>query len=123
MIRFNPADDEEDKGTVKWRLGTVVREPDMLSMISPVAICRKHHNRSLKTMVTFEGSDLNIEYFSYPDGDPKADQGKARLDAEKSFYNKGLGFGDVVVAYGEQDDDGRDEGEDVGGDDDGAPCD
>ena len=67
--------------------------------------------------------EISMEYFSYPDGDPKADQGKARLGAEKSFYNKGLGFGDVVVAYGEQDDDGRDEGEDVGGDDDGAPGD
>jgi len=60
---------------------------------------------------------------SYPDGHPKADQGKARLDAEKSFYDKGLGFGDVVVANSEQDDDGGDEGEDVGRDDDGAPCD
>ena len=58
---------------------------------------------------------------SYPDGHPKADEGKARLDAEKGFYDKGLGFGDVVVANSEQDDDSGDEGEDVGRDDDGAP--
>ena len=44
MIRFNPADDEEDKGAVKGRLGTVVTEADILSIISPVAVCRKHHN-------------------------------------------------------------------------------
>ena len=41
---FYPVEDEEDKGAVKGRLGTVVREADIRSIISPVAVCRKHHN-------------------------------------------------------------------------------
>ena len=59
----------------------------------------------------------------YPDGHPKADQGKATLDAEESFYDKGLRFGNVVIGDGKHNDDGGDEGQDVGGDDDGAPSD
>ena len=58
-----------------------------------------------------------MEYFSYPDGDPKADQGQAELDGEQSFLYAVLVR---LVGDGDTDDNGHDEGEDVGGDDDGA---
>ena len=57
---------------------------------------------------------------SYPDGDHYAHKGKESLDVEQAFYHAGLRFGDVVVTDGEEDDDGGDEGEDVGRDGDGA---
>ena len=44
QLFFYPVEDEKDKGTVKGRFCTVVREPHILSIISPVAVCRKHHN-------------------------------------------------------------------------------
>ena len=56
----------------------------------------------------------------YPDRNDDPCQWHDVLDKEKEPEEEGLGAWDVVVAEGQVDADGEDDGDDVGGDDDGT---
>ena len=74
-----------------------------------------------KNKNTSATNDLEIFIFTnafYPYGDPKADDGQPRLDNEENSYDTRLRLVDIAV--NKLEDDGSDEGKDVGGDDDGA---
>ena len=62
-------------------------------------------------------------WFFYPDRNNDPSQWHDVLDKEKDPEEEGLCAGNVVVAEGQVDADGKDDWDDVGGDDDGAACD
>ena len=64
-----------------------------------------------------------MDWSCYPDRNNDPCQRHDVLDKDKDPEEEGLGARDVVVAEGQVDADGEDDGDDVCGDDDGAPYD